>query len=827
MANIQLMIGIVKANNDGVNSGEIGGKARGLIFLQKHGFNTPPFFILNHATLMAVSDGSCSLQSLLQDWKTKNNITPDSIWAIRSSADNEDGAKKSFAGLFSTETNVPLYNISIAVEKVIKAYSEIDKLKYNENEQIKFGIIIQEMVRSVYSGVIFSHNPLNIKENKIQINLIPGIGENLVSGKEEAFTVTCRENEISFLNDGDTFKGQIFTDELIEISKTGAEVKTDITLFLTELIQGTQRLVKLKNHPVDVEFTIANNTVYWLQVRPVTAGEECIAIWDNTHAESNYPGLTLPLTISIVKSSFRHAYTSMGIFLGMSKNFISKNEELLKNMCGEIHGALYYNVTAWQQLIFQLPFGKKTSAALPGMWGMEPTDFVPVNYKMPWYLRFRILFKLITSFLFLNKLKKEYILNYEYVVKEYDQLCLEDKNHSELIGIYKDIETRLGRKWAAPLINGFFTMILFSTLKSISIKSRLHKKHPNFVNDILFAQGDVISVTIVREFQKLLSNIRQDKRLLLLFQNEKPETILQMLPVHHKEFYSMVINYISHYGERSDEGELKMETVNYKENPLLFITFLKENSFGKINESRSDIKDFDYINILKQEYPLNIIKRFVLTTLIKKTISGIRDRENLRFIRTKTFGLVRRIFRAIDHNLITNQKIESKNDSLYLTLDELADTANSLAYINNIRLRKEMYKKYAEVKRVNRYKQNNSAYTPVEISTSNFSNAVISGIGCCSGVVKAEVRIIDSKTEVTENFFGKILIADYFEPGKINLFSQAAGIISIRGNLLSHTAILCREMGIPSIVGAKGLMNKIKDGDTIEMNGGTGKINLV
>ncbi len=821
------MVGIVKGNNVGVNSGEIGGKARGLIFLQKHGFNTPPFFILNHTTLMAVSDGSCSLQSLLQDWKTKNNISPDSVWAIRSSADNEDGAKKSFAGLFTTETNVLLYNIPIAIEKVLKAYSEIDKLKYNENGQIKFGIIIQEMVRSVYSGVIFSHNPLNIKESKIHINLIPGIGENLVSGKEEAFTVTCLENEISFLNDRDTFKGQIFTDELIDISKTSADIKNDIILFLTELIQGTQKLAKLKNHPVDIEFAIANNTVYWLQVRPVTKADECIAIWDNTHAESNYPELTLPLTISIVKSSFQHAYTSMGIFLGMSKNFISKNEGLLKNMCGEIHGALYYNVTAWQQLIFQLPFGKKASSALPKMWGMEPTDFAPVNYKMPWYLRFRILFNLTTSFLFLNKLKKDYIRNYEYVMNEYDQLHLEDKSHNELISIYKDIETRLGRKWAAPLINGLFTMILFSTLKSITVKSRFNKKHPNFVNDILFAQGDVISVTIVREFQKLLSNIRQDKRLLLLFQNEKPETILQMLSSHYKEFHLMVINYISQYGERSDEGELKMETVNYKENRLLFITFLKENSFGKINESYTGIKDFDYVKILKKEYPLNIIKRFVLITLIKKTISRIRDRENLRFIRTKTFGLVRRIFRAIDHDLVNNQKVESKNDSLYLMLDELVDTASSSTYINNIRLRKEMYKKHAEVKRVNRYKQNNSGYTPVEITTSNFQNAVISGIGCCSGIVKAGVRIIDSKTEVTENFFGKILIADYFEPGKINLFSQAAGIISIRGNLLSHTAILCREMGIPSIVGAKGLLNKIKDGDTIEMNGGTGKINLM
>ena len=822
------MIEIIESKNSAVTSGEIGGKAKGLLFLEKNKFRTPPFYILNYETLMAIINGDESLPLLLQNWKIKNKIPSESIWAIRSSADNEDGIRKSFAGLFATETNVALENMENAIQIVLKAYSSVEKLNYNQSNTIEFGIIIQEMVRSEYSGVIFSHNPLDLNKNTIHINIIPGLGENLVSGKEDAFQIECSRNETIFKNVNETFRGQLFTDRIVDVSKQGVEIKKTIASFLPELIKSTQQLTKLKKYPVDIEFAIADNTIYWLQVRPITAVEQSeISIWDNTHAEGNYPGVTLPLSISMIKTSFQHAYTSMWVFLGMDKKIISKNKDLLKNMCGEIHGGLFYNLTAWQKLIFQLPFGKKTSILLPKMWGMEPADFKPGNYRVSLFTRIKILFNLITSFLFLKKLKQKYLENYNQVIKEYGTVDLGKKNHKELILIYNDIQSRLGNNWAAPLLNGFFTILLFSTLKNIAVKSRLNKTYPNFINDILFAQGDVISVTIVREFQKLLFKIQEDKKLLHLFQYEKPGKIVQTLSAQYEDFYLELNNYILNYGERSDEGELKMETINYKENSLLFIAFLKENSLGKMSEPNPDNNKFNYQEIIKKEYPFHFFKRFVLNFLIRNTIYKIRDRENNRFIRTKTFGLLRSIFRAVDKDLLNKKIIENKNDSLYLVLEELTDYENTVLYSEIIRKRKAEYEIHAKTKRVNRYFQNKGNFIPVETNEVESNKLTISGVGCCSGIVKSEVKIIRDKMEMVEDYSGKILVADYFEPGRISLFSQAGGIISTRGNLLSHTAILCREMGIPSIVGAKGLLNKIKDGDILEMNGGTGKINFI
>ena len=65
------------------------------------------------------------------------------------------------------------------------------------------------------------------------------------------------------------------------------------------------------------------------------------------------------------------------------------------------------------------------------------------------------------------------------------------------------------------------------------------------------------------------------------------------------------------------------------------------------------------------------------------------------------------------------------------------------------------------------------------------------------------------------------------DPGWVFLLATAKGIISEKGSLLSHTAIISRELKIPSIVGVNNLLNTIKSGDIIEMDGTTGVINIV
>ena len=65
------------------------------------------------------------------------------------------------------------------------------------------------------------------------------------------------------------------------------------------------------------------------------------------------------------------------------------------------------------------------------------------------------------------------------------------------------------------------------------------------------------------------------------------------------------------------------------------------------------------------------------------------------------------------------------------------------------------------------------------------------------------------------------------DPGQVFLLATAKGVISEKGSLLSHTAIISRELKIPSIVGVENVLDIIKTGDTIKMDANTGTIEII
>jgi pyruvate,water dikinase len=100
------------------------------------------------------------------------------------------------------------------------------------------------------------------------------------------------------------------------------------------------------------------------------------------------------------------------------------------------------------------------------------------------------------------------------------------------------------------------------------------------------------------------------------------------------------------------------------------------------------------------------------------------------------------------------------------------------------------------------------------------------GLGCCPGVVRGPVRVITDPRNATLKM-GDILVAERTDPGWIMLFPSASGLLVERGSLLSHSAIVAREMGIPAIVSLTGVTRWLKDGDQVELDGSTGVVRRI
>jgi pyruvate,water dikinase len=99
------------------------------------------------------------------------------------------------------------------------------------------------------------------------------------------------------------------------------------------------------------------------------------------------------------------------------------------------------------------------------------------------------------------------------------------------------------------------------------------------------------------------------------------------------------------------------------------------------------------------------------------------------------------------------------------------------------------------------------------------------GIGCSPGTVTGIVKIIHSpKDDVSLN--GEILVAARTDPGWIPLYPSVSGILIERGSILSHSAIVAREMGIPTIVGIPDLLKSVSNGQKIQMDASTGHVRI-
>jgi phosphohistidine swiveling domain-containing protein len=209
---------------------------------------------------------------------------------------------------------------------------------------------------------------------------------------------------------------------------------------------------------------------------------------------------------------------------------------------------------------------------------------------------------------------------------------------------------------------------------------------------------------------------------------------------------------------------------------------------------------------------------------------GISNREISRLNRSRIYGIVRTLFLDIGRRMRDDGRLEREKDIYYLyTYEVFADDA-TWDLKDLIAKRKQEYELYQKLPAYSRLVFNgeifNKNHASINAEKTVSSADEISGIPCSNGIVEGEVLIVDSP-QTALRAKDKILVTKMTDPGWVFLITLAKGIIAEKGSLLSHTAIISRELNVPSIVGVKNITNILKTGDIVRMNGSTGKIELV
>ena len=101
---------------------------------------------------------------------------------------------------------------------------------------------------------------------------------------------------------------------------------------------------------------------------------------------------------------------------------------------------------------------------------------------------------------------------------------------------------------------------------------------------------------------------------------------------------------------------------------------------------------------------------------------------------------------------------------------------------------------------------------------------LVRGIGASPGIIKGKVKILLSSAEMDKFKEGEILVASTTSPLYTLAILKASAIVTDRGGVLCHSAIVAREQGIPCVVGTEKATQALKDGMEVTVDGKEGII---
>lgn len=808
------------------STNNIGGKAKSLTFLKEKGFRVPEFVVFTEEEIETLSP---------ENLHEKIDALPkEGFFAVRSSANLEDGKEHSFAGIFSTELFVEKEDIFESILRVfdqknsatVKSYAEINKIDFQD---LSLAVVVQIMIPAEISGVAFGADPnKSYKKSKI-VSAVYGLGEGLVSGKLNAdnyafsdgkWTSTISEKNQKLSYDGNQLKYQ----DLEEDRKRKATLNQEK---LEEISSILDQLEKLYGSPQDIEFCYADDELFLLQSRPITTLKiySKHIIWDNSNIIESYPDITLPFTFSFILAIYEAVYKNFTLLLGVPKNQIEANREVFEEMLGHINGRVYYHLINWNKALAMLPAYEINASYMEKMMGVSEPLGVDFQLKGKpsklgsYYNLTKTLLKILVLNKRLPKIKNEFTKKVNKTISDYKSRDYKNVGPADIWKDYKKFKDVLVNEWSPPLANDLLAMIYFGTLQKLSTNwlddEQLHSQ-------LVTGKHAVISVLPAKLINQIIETALEADQLKFI-QNHTEKSVWELcVKGEFGETGKLILKYIELYGDRSI-GELKLENETYSQSPESFISILK--SYQDLNLQRNPLKPIDLEERIKN---LSSFKKTIFKYITKKASETVADRENLRFDRTLAFGTIRRFLWKIGHQLKEENILENFHDIFYLREEELAQyfegSINKDALQKTIQKRKIEFEGYKKLplppERIHQYDDE----FDIEYEMEAYEGQ-LKGIPCCTGEVIGKVRILENPQDI-KSLNGDILVTSSTDPGWISIFQSASAILVERGSTLSHAAIVSREMGIPCIVGIKGLTQILKNGDQVKMNGQTGIVEL-
>jgi pyruvate,water dikinase len=780
--------------------------------------------------------------------------------AVRSSATAEDLPDLSFAGQQDTYLNV------IGEEEILKAvvncWSSLWTARaigyrmrnHIQQDEVALAVIVQEMVPSEASGVMFTANPLTGLRNETVIDATLGLGEALVSGQVEPdqYVVDIFKNEVVSKTLG--------AKEVATRIRAGGGVETvhDQQASTQQALTDSQilKLAELGRSiqaeygfPQDVEWAFADDRCYILQSRAITSlfpvPEETydpLLIWFSFGAVQ---GLVDPIT-PIGQDAIRHVFTGGARLFDVH---LTPEQVRIFASAGE---RIWINITG----VIRHPLGRRVIPELLGF--VEPSTAQIVRPLMndprlgagTGKFKFSTLWRLAKFFVPILLRGIGNAIDPEKARAKFNQ-AIDDYLRSAIIPPAQDKYERLANVLAfmrgrLSTVFHFLLPRFISTfgpsMASIALLNRLAGSQD---------EGDHgFSMLVLETTRGLPQNVTTEMDLSLW----ETACVIKLDPESLQNFnasdaptlgrrylegalpaaaQTAVTHFMDRYGMRG-VGEIDFGRPRWREDPTPIMQTLK--SYLQIDQESAP----DVLFARGQEAAQAAIEKLAQEArrrrggkLRERIVRGAAHRirvlmgvrESPKFFAIRVMGIARKALLEAGEEFAEAGVMDRADDLSFLTFAELDALSHneSRDWKGLVATRRGIYDRESRRRQVPRLLASDGRAFYEGVGANTDTGDIITGSPVSPGVVEGIVHVVFSPHE-TRLAPGEILVCPGTDPAWTPLFMAAGGLVTEVGGMMTHGSVVAREYGIPAVVGVHQATSRLKDGQRIRVDGTAGKI---
>ena len=766
---------------------QMGGKAATLAKLLQLEFPVPP----------GLSVLSPKLKDLdwiyLQDTVEEQKLFP---VAVRSSAQGEDGSEVSYAGQFKTFLNISTTaDLTQAIQNCFDSVAKASSQSYAthfDREQIPMRVLVQKMISPKFSGVYFSQDPRN-EARGWMIETVEGLGEKLVSAQVTPFR---------------------FFQKNMTGSKASIPAKWR-SEFCDVISAWAQKVEQALDYQIDMEWAIDQEDRFWiLQVRPITTAistlnarsvlsDELVrlkttanskTIWDG-HSFAELNGVPSELTYDLWRQAFLPGQAFDIALRNLGYAGVPDEKSPTGPLLDRVFGRSYLNLTRLEPVYF---------GESPYRIAANPRPHLEFDFGL---LSPSMILKAPAGILRMFKVAWRVQTQRKELALIAEKSLLQDR-YAEL-GPHQIYAQARSRKlteqlqYAKKLAGEFTEKYLMSTfLVTLLIEST--------------TQGILALLSKDLGSQKALEESQH-------FMGENLKTIAsemsESLQLAHDSSENWE-SFISRFGHRG-LGEMDLSHPRWIE----ATDAVRKGSPRLTSNTQQKWVD----QALHREQVLakiSSLRKPLLLQELKELEELLKLREKIKMNVMKPYADIRWSVLAWAEN--SDLPWENTGDAFWLTLEELEQLETvpekQIQFFERLKERKQKAKIFKSVE----VPMNFSAAeleTILEPKNAESGN-IFTGVSLSPGIASGYVHIVTNPESEQPDSWPEntILVAEATDPGWTPLFAKAKAVIVAKGGILSHCAIVAREMGLPAVGEILGATKIFKEGEYVWVDGIHGSI---